>query len=65
MQDSMTVYSTDEVQKNKLMREKVEEQERIEMEERYGLGQLHYDSQVFRELEDAVGYDRAVELTDY
>jgi len=65
MQDSMTVYSTDDVQKNKLMREKVEEQERIEMEERYVLEQLHYDSQVFRELEDAVGYDRAVELTDY
>ena len=65
MVDAMTVYSTDDVEKNKLMREKVEEQERIEMEERYVLEQLHYDSQVFRELEDAVGYDRAVELTDY
>ena len=65
MVDAMTVYSTDDVEKNKLMREKVEEQERIEMEERYVLEQLHYDSQVFRELEDAVGYDRALELTDY
>tara|TARA_R110002051_G_scaffold49620_2_gene96784 strand:+ start:655 stop:852 length:198 start_codon:yes stop_codon:yes gene_type:complete len=65
MIDTMTVYSTDDVQKNKLMRESVEKQERIEMEERYVLEQLHYDYQVFSEIADAVGYDRAVELTDY
>ena len=65
MVDAMTVYSTDDVEKNKLMREKVEEQERIEMEERYVLEQLHYDYEVFSEIADAVGYDRALELTDY
>ena len=65
MVDTMTVYSTDDVQKNKLMRESIEKQERIEMEERYVLEQRHCDYQVFSEIADAVGYDRAVELTDY
>ena len=65
MVDAMTVYSTDDVEKNKLMRESVEKQERIEMEERSVLEQLHYDYEVFSEIADAVGYDRALELTDY
>ena len=65
MQDTITVYSTEDVKKNKLMRKKVEEQDRIEAKEREIEEQLHYDYQVFSELEDAVGYDRALELTDY
>jgi hypothetical protein len=63
MEDAVTAYSTDDVEKNKLLREKVAKQEQLEIDTYNQSVEDHYDQRDFMDLEDAFGYDRAVELT--
>ena len=52
MEDTVTVYSTDDVEKNKLLRGKVKL-----------FGDEGFEHRDFKDLVYALGYDRAVELT--
>ena len=59
MLDAITVYSTENVEQNESMRKEADRQDAEHIEE-YN---QWCDHRVFMELEDAVGYDKAVELT--